>query len=233
MYKILFIDDDKDILDINYKYFQQEGWQVFSSTSTKESYQLIKQHSPDCIILDVMMPEEDGFSACKSIRELTNVPLIFLTGRISEDDKINGLLLGADDYVTKPYSLRELAARITANIKRHQAILALSKQTSNDLVLHFPPLSIDINAHKAFYNDEEILLSNREFELLLFLAKHNNEPVTFEVIGKQIWGSYSDSDRRAIMVNTSRLRKKLDRYHALENIIETVWSKGYKFTYKE
>ena len=92
MYKILFIDDDKDILDINYKYFQQEGWQVFSSTSTKESYQLIKQHSPDCIILDVMMPEEDGFSACKSIRELTNVPLIFLTGRISEDDKINGLL---------------------------------------------------------------------------------------------------------------------------------------------
>lgn len=233
MYKILFIDDDKDILDINNKYFHQEGWQVFSCTSVKEGYQLIERHSPDCIILDVMMPEENGFSAYENIRKLTNAPILFLTGCINEDDKINGLLLGADDYVTKPYSLRELAARITTHIKRHHTITALSKQSSNDLVLHFPPLSIDINAHKAFYNEEEIPLSNREFELLLFLAKHNNEPVTFKVIGTQIWGSYSDSDRRAIMVNTSRLRKKLDRYSGLQNIIETVWSKGYKFTYKK
>ena len=233
MYKILFIDDDKDVLNINYKYFQQEGWQVFSASSAKEGYQFIKKHNPDCIILDVMMPEVNGFSACKTFRNITNVPIIFLTGRISEDDKVQGFLLGADDYVTKPYSLRELAARIIANIKRHQAVSALSGQSVNNFVLHFPPLSIDINAHKAFYNDEEIPLSNREFELLLFLAKHNNEPVAFEVIGNQLWGSYSDNDRRAIMVNTSRLRKKLAQYNGLENIIETVWSKGYKFTYNK
>lgn len=233
MYKILFIDDDKDVLDINHKYFRQKGWQVLSATSAKEGYQFIKSFNPDCIILDVMMPEINGFSACKTFRNITNVPIIFLTGRVSEDDKIQGLLLGADDYVTKPYSLRELAARIESNIKRHQAISALSVQSANDFILHFPPLSIDINAHKAFYNNEEILLSNREFELLLFLAEHNNKPVTFEAIGQKIWGSFSDSDRRSIMVNTSRLRKKLDQYNGLENIIETVWSKGYKFNYKK
>ena len=233
MYKILFIDDDQDVLNINSKYFHQQGWEVFTASSATEGHKVIQASNPDCIILDVMMPKVNGFSACKTFRNITNVPIIFLTGRVSEDDKVQGLLLGADDYVTKPYSLRELSARITANIKRHQTITALSKEAANDFVLHFPPLSIDINAHKVFYQEEEILLSNREFELLLFLAKHNNETVTFEVIGKQIWGSYSDSDRRAIMVNTSRLRKKLDQYSGLENIIETVWSKGYKFTYKE
>lgn len=233
MYKILFIDDDQDVLNINSKYFHQQGWEVFTASSATEGRKIIQNSNPDCIILDVMMPEVNGFSACKTFRNITNVPIIFLTGRVSEDDKVQGLLLGADDYVTKPYSLRELSARITANIKRHQTITALSKEAANDFVLHFPPLSIDINAHKVFCQDEEIPLSNREFELLLFLAKHKNETVTFEVIGKQIWGSYSDSDRRAIMVNTSRLRKKLDQYNGLENIIETVWSKGYKFTYKE
>lgn len=231
MYTILFIDDDKDVLDINCKYFQKLGWTIISSNSAKEGYLSIKKYNPNCIILDVMMPEVNGFSACKTFRNITNVPIIFLTGRVSEDDKIQGLLLGADDYITKPYSLRELGARIEANIKRHQTMTSLQFNTADDFILHFPPLAIDINAHKVFCNEEEISLSNREFELLLFLAKHVNEPVTFEAIGEKIWGSYSDNDRRSIMVNTSRLRKKLERYSGLETIIETVWSKGYQFTY--
>lgn len=227
-HKLLFIDDDNNVLLINKQFFLDAGYAVATATSAKKGISLLDKHSFSCIILDIMMPELDGLDSCKIIREKSDVPLIFVSGKISEEDRIQGLLLGADDYVTKPYSLRELAARIEANIRRYQSINQKVKDSS---VLNFPPLSLDLINHKAFYNnEEEIPLSNHEFVLLQLLATKPEEAFSFEEIGYKVWGSYLDSDRRSIMVNISRLRKKLDNYEGLQDIIQSVWSKGYKLS---
>ena len=223
MAKIMLIDDDTEVLAINYKYFQKKGYQVSAIPSARKALQVIPEFQPDCIILDVMLPELDGFAAFPKIRKLTAAPVIFLTGKTEENDKINGLLLGADDYMVKPYSLRELEARIMVQLRKVNVSTSPSR-------LEFPPLSIDITSHKVYYNEtEEIILSNREYEFLYLLASNPRQTLTFQTIGESMWGTYSDSDRRTIMVIASRLRKKVCSYSGLENLIETVWSQGYKF----
>lgn len=190
----------------------------------------MKKNTFSCIILDVMMPEINGFSACKKFRTISNAPIIFLSGRADEEDRIKGLTIGADDYITKPYSLRELAIRIEIHIRRYEA----NNQTKQELsVWEFPPLTIDIIKRKVYWNDEPISLSNKEFDILKTLAEKPGETFRFDEIGNAVWGDYLESDRRSIMVNMSRLRKKLQNYEGLENIIESVWSQGYRFTGKQ
>lgn len=224
MAKIMLIDDDLEVLDINCKYFQKKGYCVSTQNSAIHAIKAIPDFQPDCIILDVMLPELSGFDAFPKIRKITKAPVIFLTGRTEENDKITGLLLGADDYMVKPYSLRELEARIIVQLRKNTA-------TSSSSRLEFPPLSIDTTSHKVFYNDsEEISISKREYEFLYLLAVKPQETLLFQTIGEAFWGTYSEADRRTIMVIASRVRKKLSSYKGLENYIETVWSKGYKFT---
>lgn len=226
MANLMLIDDDKEVLTINSKFFQKKGYEVSAYSSATQAIKALSTIQPDCIILDVMIPELDGFQAFPKIRELTQAPVIFLTGRTDENDKINGLLLGADDYMIKPYSLRELEVRIMVQLRKNNI-------TNNKNLLNFPPLSIDITSHKVYYNEkEEIILSKREYELLYLLATHPRETLTFSFIGDTLWETPSDSDRRTIMVIASRLRKKLSSYSGLENLIETVWSQGYLFTPK-
>lgn len=226
-HKLLLVDDDKEVLGINKTYFEEEGYLVAAATSVKEAMAYMKQTTFSCIVLDVMMPHVDGLTFCKTIRKYSDVPIIFLSGNVEEEDRINGLLLGADDYLTKPFSLRELSVRIGMHIRRHEASRKASNSSS---LLEFPPMVIDVLSHKVFWNEEEIPLSNKEFVLLHLLAGKAEEPCTFEEIGEAIWGSYIDSDRRSIMVIVSRLRKKLENYTSLDHIIESVWSKGYRFT---
>lgn len=225
MHTILLIDDDTEVLELNAKYLRNTGYQVILATNAIDGLNVVKKAQLDCVVLDVMMPEVNGFAACKEFRKCIDAPIIFLTGRSSEEDKIKGLLLGADDYIVKPYSLKELATRVLVNIRRYK------KVSTTSTVLSFPPLSVDLTSHKAFFEEEEIGLSNREFELLYFLMLHKNETITFQQIGEKVWGCYHEDDRRSIMVNASRLRKKLSAYEGLENVIETVWSQGYKFVY--
>lgn len=225
MVKLLMIDDDAEVLEINKKYLTEEGFTVYTSAEPLKGIQLAKKLQPDCIILDVMMPGMNGYEVCTQIRTFSSVPIIFLTGKGSEDDKINGLVTGADDYIVKPYSLRELKARIDVLLRR---FIRSAPQTDAH-ILSFGNLSIDQLAHKAFFKGEDLILANREYEVLLYLATHPNKEVTFEELGTALFGTYQESDRRAVMVNMSRLRKKMAFDIELENIIETVWSKGYKF----
>jgi DNA-binding response OmpR family regulator len=225
MANLLFIDDDTDISAINAKFFSKEGHTVKIASTAKKGIALLKTFLPDCIILDVMMPEQNGFDTCREIRTFSTAPIIFLSGCTTEDDRIKGLMIGADDYIIKPYSFRELSARIQVQLRRHIG-------NSNPSFLSYPPLSLDLRLHKAFYNKEEIQLSNREYELLYLLVSHPNQTVTFKEIGVSMWENYLETDRRTIMVTASRLRKKLEGYPNLVNIIETVWSKGYKFIAK-
>lgn len=236
MNKLLLVDDDKEVLKINTKYFRQKDYEVEYATNAKSAIHKLESFKPDCIVLDVMMPGIDGFKTCKKIKELCDIPVIFLTGKDSEDDKIQGLMLGADDYMIKPYSLRELEVRIQVLIRRYS--ITGQKETSDSNCISLMPLKIYLDKHKAYFcedNDsmEEIALSNKEFDLLYLLAASPNTVFTFEEIGQKVWGAYIESDRKTIMVTASRLRKKLDSYPTLSKFIETEWSKGYKLVYKE
>lgn len=222
--KLLLVDDDTDVLTINKQYFEEHQYIVHTADDGKSAQAALSTFSPDCIILDIMLPSVDGFTLCQWFKKHTKAPIIFLTGKDSEDDKIKGLLLGGDDYVVKPYSLRELEARIQVLIRRY-GVTAGPK----DNHLSFPPLTIDLENHKAFYHQEEIALSNKEFDFLKILAQDPGKVFSFEELGSKIWGNYLESDRKTIMVTASRLRKKLAGYVGLENTIETVWSQGYKF----
>lgn len=229
MFKLLLVDDDQEVLSINLKYFKHLNYEVHTCNNAQSALKYLNHDTPDCIVMDVMMPGTDGFTACQEIRKICNAPIIFLTGRDSEEDKIHGLLLGADDYIVKPYSLRELDVRIQVLIRRYQTT-STANVSSN--TLNYPPLTIDMSKHKAYYKEEEILLSKKEFDFLSLLAASPNKIFTFEEIGQAVWGTYIDSDRKTIMVTASRLRKKMNSYPGLSNFIETVWSKGYQFIAK-
>lgn len=233
MYKILLIDDDAEVLDITKKFLLKEGYQVATCTSPLKAIAVLKKQPCDCIVLDVMMPEMNGFDACAKFREFTDTPIIFLTGKSSEDDRINGLMQGADDYLIKPCSLKELSLRIQALLRRRQAVSTAAASVLPATTLSFPPLQIDTLEHKVYCNEEEIALSNREFSLLQLLVSNPEKTITFEEIGTKIWGAYAEADRRSIMVNTCRLRKKLEAYPELDGMVETVWSEGYKFIPKK
>ena len=224
MYTLLLIDDDREMLEITSASFRDNGYTVYTAENARRGLDALAKISPDCIILDVMMPGMNGFDAFRRIRERTGTPVIFLTGRISEDDKVSGLLMGADDYMEKPFSFRELEARVRATLRR--------SALASPGVLSFPPLEIDIIGHKALCDGEDLCLTTREYGLLYMLATSNGQVVTYEDIGNHIWGSYRSNDRSTVMVSMSRLRKKLDVDPIAANMIETVWTTGYKFVGK-
>lgn len=223
MYRVLLVDDDKEVLHINGDYLKGKGFQICTAASAASALKKLEHFSPHCIVMDVMMPDIDGFEAFELIRKRSDAPILYLTAKTQQEDRIWGLTLGADDYIVKPCSLEELSLRIKINIRRQ------NKAGNEAGVLEFPPLRIELVAHKVFYNKEEILLSKREFELLVCLAKHPQEIMTFQQIGTELFGNYIDADRKNIMVSASRLRKKLEGYVGLENMIETAWGKGYCF----
>lgn len=225
MYKILMVDDDIEVLEINKKFFEEKNCKVEICSKSTQALDLVRNFKPDCILLDVMMPELDGYALCKQIRSVTNVPVLFLSGKVSEDDKIEGFEVGGDDYIEKPYSLREVYVRIMAHIKRNS-----QKQTQkrDDMIIDLDPFFVDREKHKLFYGETDIPLSNKEYDLILFLAQNPGKEITFEEIGLKLWGTYIETDRRSVMVNVSRLRKKIQDQTGVDNLIETVWSKGYK-----
>ena len=222
MSSLLLIDDDLEMLEITSANFRDKGYTVYTANSAGKGLRLLKETPPDCVLLDIMMPSQDGFEVCRRIRMNSNVPVIFLTGRISEDDKVSGLLLGADDYVEKPFGFRELEARVQAAIRRLASV-----ETPG--VLSFPPLEIVLAERRAYCTGRDLNLTAREYCLLHMMAVSNGEVVTYEEIGKQIWGLYREEDRGAVMVNMSRLRKKLENNPVTARMIETVWATGYKF----
>lgn len=222
---LLLIDDDREVLQINKKYLTGEGYTVYITDNPKKGIEIAKEKSPDCILLDVMMPGMNGYEVCENIRSFSNAPIIFLTGKSGEDDKITGLMKGADDYIVKPYSIRELKARIEVILRRVNG----TKSPALTNTLTFGSLTINKLEHKAYFRGSDLGLANREYEVLLYLATHPNKEVTYEELGVALFETYMESDRRSVMVNVSRLRKKMTIDSELEKMIETVWSKGYKF----
>lgn len=221
MYKILFVDDDTDMLAMVQEYLSLKGYEVLSALDGETALNKIK-FAPDIILLDVNMPKMDGFEVCMKIRELVSCPIIFLTAREEEQDRIKGLEIGGDDYILKPFSLKELEARIKAHLNREERVKKKSVIQYNEGLL------IDYSSKKLFYNDNEILLTGLEFSIVEFLSLNPGRVFDIEKIYENTGGYESDAESRVITVLISRIRKKIRRYTEQE-YIETVWGIGYRW----
>ncbi|SDN85770.1 two-component system, OmpR family, response regulator VicR [Psychrobacillus sp. OK028] len=206
--KILVVDDEKPIADILQFNLKKEGYQVVCAYNGDEALKKVEEDQPDLMLLDIMLPNKDGMEVCREIRKKYDFPIIMLTAKDSEIDKVLGLELGADDYVTKPFSTRELIARVKANMRRHQTIQEDAEVVTNDIVIG--PLTIQPDAYLVLKRDETIELTHREFELLHYLAKHIGQVMTREHLLQTVWGYDYFGDVRTVDVTIRRLREKIE-----------------------
>lgn len=209
MKKILVVDDEKPISDIIQFNLVKEGFEVVAAYDGEEAVQIFEEASPDLVVLDLMLPKMDGLEVCRQIRKTSDVPILMLTAKDSEIDKVLGLELGADDYITKPFSNRELVARVKANLRRiHVAPVAEPEQNTKEIKVG--ALTIHEDAYVVTKRGEEIELTHREFELLHYLAKHLGQVMTREHLLQTVWGYDYFGDVRTVDVTVRRLREKIE-----------------------
>lgn len=223
---ILIIEDEKPISDIVKFNLEREGYDIITAFDGLEGYQKGIQENVDLILLDIMLPSMNGFDVCRHIREKSSVPIIMVTAKEEEVDKILGLELGADDYITKPFSLRELIARVKANIRRTS--MPNNNSTDSDLIQH-KNLVIDTGKYSVTKNDTVLELTVREYELLKFLAVQPNQVFSREQLLKQVWGYEYYGDIRTVDVTVRRLREKLEDDASNPTYILTKRGVGYLF----
>ena len=209
MKKILVVDDEKPISDIILFNLEKEGFDVVTAFEGEEALEKFESEDPNLILLDLMLPKIDGLEVCRQIRKTSDVPIIMLTAKDAEIDKVLGLELGADDYITKPFSNRELVARVKANLRRVNASPKAEEVVETDEI-HVGELIIHENAYIASKRGEEIELTHREFELLHYLAKHIGQVMTREHLLQTVWGYDYFGDVRTVDVTVRRLREKIE-----------------------
>ncbi|KGA96571.1 transcriptional regulator [Alkalihalobacillus alcalophilus ATCC 27647 = CGMCC 1.3604] len=221
--KILLIDDERQLQTLIVTYLKKEGYDVHTSSNAEDGLDFFKtnQTSISLVLLDIMLEDMDGFTACQKIRELSSVPIIMLTARASEDDRIKGLKLGADDYVVKPFSPRELMARIEATLRRSQSFSSWNNR------IQIGDLEIDEEGRQVFINAQAINFTRKEYDLFLFLLKHRGQVFSREQLHERLWGFDSEfGTLRTVDTHIKTLRLKLKDHSSL---IKTVWGVGYKF----
>ncbi len=221
--KVLVVDDEDAVRELIELYLKKDGFEVLHARDGKEALRLNGEHHPDLIVLDLMLPELDGWEVCRQIRTTSKVPIIMLTARTEEVDRIVGLELGADDYVVKPFSPRELVARVKAILRRGTSAAEDSE------VLSFPGLRVDRIQHRVEVNEEEVHLTPTEFRLLWCLASRPSRVFSRAELLDRIWGYDSESDARTVDVHIKRLRQKTKAGESTPFAITTVWGLGYKF----
>src|SRR5699024_6994110 len=206
--KVLVVDDEKPIAEILKFNLENEGYEVVCAFDGNEAIELAEKEDPDLILLDLMLPEKDGNEVCREVRKTKNMPIIMLTAKDSEIDKVLGLELGADDYVTKPFSNRELIARVKANLRRQQVAQESTDTTKKDI--HIGNLTIHPEAYSVSRDGEHIDLTHREFELFYYLARHIGQVMTREDLLETVWGYDYFGDVRTVDVTVRRLREKIE-----------------------
>jgi DNA-binding response OmpR family regulator len=224
MPKILVVDDEKNILELVKLYLTREGYQVETVSRGAEAWPKMAQFSPDLVILDLMLPDMDGFEVCRQIRQKSSVPILMLTARKEDVDKIVGLEMGADDYLTKPFNPRELIARIRAVLRRYQ-----TGQKSGETI-DLGKLHIDLTAHEAFVEGQRLQLRTKEFALLTTLAQNAGNVFSREKLLEVVWGFDYYGETRTVDVHVNHLREKLSSSGVN---IETLRGIGYKMTVRE
>ena len=226
--KVLIVDDEKNIVDIIAFNLKKEGYEPIAAYDGKEGVDKAFLEEPDLILLDIMMPVLDGYEACKKIREKMTVPIIMLTARAEEMDKVLGLELGADDYVTKPFGIRELMARVKANLRRLEASENPEKKDSGN-ILKFGGLTINLERYEVLKNGKALDVTYREFELLKFLATQKSQVFSREVLLERVWGYEYFGDVRTVDVTVRRLREKIEDNPGNPAYVLTKRGVGYYF----
>ena len=223
--KILVVDDEELLVKGIRFNLQNEGYEVLTGSNGLEAVQIAQTKQPDLIVLDVMMPEMDGLTACSKIREFSNIPIILLTAKADDMDKLIGFDHGADDYLTKPFNILELKARIRALLRRSGA--ADSANTENTLTIG--SITLDLNARNAYRSGQLADLTAKEFDVIEFLMRNPNRVYSREALLDTIWAYEYRSDIRTVDVHIRRLREKLEENPAEPNYIMTKWGVGYYF----
>ena len=224
---ILIVEDEKSISDILAYNLQKEGFEVEVAYDGLTGYNLALEKKPELILLDIMMPKMDGFTFCKKLRKVSEIPIIMLTARSEEVDKVLGLEIGADDYVTKPFSTRELMARVKANLRKKAAT---ATEATPDTNLTLGDIVIDFKKYMITKRGEPITLTTREFELITFLAKEKGQVFTRESLLEKVWGYEYFGDARTVDVTVRRLRTKIEDEPDTPKYVLTKRGVGYYFS---
>ena len=227
MSKILIIEDEESIADLEKDYLELSGFEVEIENRGDIGLKRALEEEFDLFILDLMLPGVDGFEICKSIRDKKNTPILMVSAKKDDIDKIRGLGLGADDYMTKPFSPSELVARLKAHMARYDRLISSNVQT-NDIV-EIRGIKIDKTARRVWINGEEKTFTTKEFDLLTFLAEHPNHVFTKEELFSEIWDMESIGDIATVTVHIKKIREKIEFNTAKPQYIETIWGVGYRF----
>ncbi|MGL4689524.1 MAG: response regulator YycF [Leuconostoc mesenteroides] len=228
MSKVLVVDDEKPISDIIKFNLTKEGYDVVTAADGQEALDMYNDENPDLVLLDQMLPEVDGIEVLRQIRSKSDVPVIMVTAKDSEIDKVLGLEMGADDYVTKPFSNRELVARVKANLRSRKSVSQTSEETFNSTDdIHLGDLVIHPQAYMVSKDGADIELTHREFELLYYLAQHIGQVMTREHLLQQVWGYDYFGDVRTVDVTVRRLREKIEDNPSHPNWLATRRGVGY------
>lgn len=224
MKRVLVVDDDQAVSDIVCRYFAREGYQVEAVKDGVLAVDHVTARPPDLVVLDLMLPGLSGLDVCRRIRQLTSVPVIMLSARAEEDDRLRGLEAGADDYVTKPFSPRELVLRAAAVLRRTYGLADAASRR----VLVDGDLRLDLGAHEATLNGELLPLTTREFSLLAYMVRHPRSAFTREQLLDRVWG-WKFGDASTVTVHVRRLREKVESDPAVPRRLVTVWGVGYRY----
>ncbi|NLY43550.1 MAG: response regulator transcription factor [Clostridiaceae bacterium] len=225
MKRILIIEDDRSISELQKDFLEMSGYEVVCAFDGKTGFSLIQNQDFDLIILDLMLPEKDGFEILKEIADTKQIPVLIVSAKSEEAYKIKGLNLGADDYITKPFGMGELVARVNSHIKTYERF---NKRTKNDYIT-VGALSIDKQGRRVFVSGNEVFLPQKEFDLLLFLVENPNKVFSKETLYEKIWGYDALSDVSTVTVHVARIREKIEPDPEKYQYIETVWGAGYRF----
>ena len=232
-YRILIVDDEKDIADLLEVYLMNENYTIYKYYSAREALAFIENEEADLAILDIMLPDIDGFTLCQKIREKYTYPVIMLTAKDAEIDKITGLTLGADDYITKPFRPLEMMARVKAQLRRYKrynmtAAGQPSDQEGESVIIH-SGLVMNIKTHECFLNERPLLLTPTEFEILRILLEKKGNVVSAEELFHEIWkDEYYSKNNNTITVHIRHLREKMNETAEAPRYIKTIWGVGYK-----
>ena len=227
MSKILIIEDEEAIADLERDYLELSGFEVEIANRGDTGLDKAMKEEYDLIILDLMLPEVDGFDICRQIREEKNTPIIMVSAKKDDIDKIRGLGLGADDYMTKPFSPSELVARVKAHLARYERLIGSNVEENK--VIEIRGLKIDTTARRVWVGGEERNFTTKEFDLLTFLASHPNHVYTKEELFREIWDMESIGDIATVTVHIKKIREKIEYDTSHPQYIETIWGVGYRF----
>ncbi len=227
MSRILIVEDEQSIAELEKDYLELSGFDVMIANDGDTGLYLATGNDYDLIILDIMLPGTDGFEICRRVREVKDVPVILVSARKDDIDKIRGLGLGADDYITKPFSPSELVARVKAHLTRYDRLTGAAKQSPD--VIEVRELKIDRTARKVWIRGREKNLTAKEFDLLAFLASHPNHVYSKSELFKEIWDMDSVGDIATVTVHIKKIREKIADTSANSEYIETIWGVGYRF----